>query len=37
MVKVNCLNPIASCGLDMLGDNYEIMDDAALADVILVL
>ncbi|MCI5937620.1 MAG: phosphoglycerate dehydrogenase [Eubacterium sp.] len=36
MVKVNCLNPIASCGLDMLGDNYEIMDDAALADVILV-
>ena len=36
MVKVNCLNPIASCGLGMLGDNYEIMDDAALADVILV-
>lgn len=36
MVKVNCLNPIASCGLDMLGDNYEIIDDAALADVILV-
>lgn len=36
MVKINCLNPIASCGLDMLGDNYEIIDDAALADVILV-
>ena len=35
-IKVNCLNPIAACGLDMLGDNYEIMDDAALADVILV-
>ena len=23
-IKVNCLNPIAACGLDMLGDNYEI-------------
>ena len=22
-IKVNCLNPIAACGLDMLGDNYE--------------
>ena len=22
-IKVNCLNPIAACGLDMLNDNYE--------------
>lgn len=26
-IKVNCLNPIAACGLDMLGDNYEITEN----------
>lgn len=30
-VKVNCLNPIAKCGLDLLDDNYEMVDDAAQA------
>lgn len=35
-VKVNCLNPIAKCGLDLLDDNYEIVDDAAQAEAILV-
>lgn len=35
-VKVNCLNPIAACGLDMLDEEYEIVDDAAQAEAILV-
>jgi len=35
-VKVNCLNPIAKCGLDLLDDNYEMVDDAAQAQAILV-
>ena len=35
-VKVNCLNPIAKCGLDLLDDNYEMVDDAAKAEAILV-
>lgn len=35
-VKVNCLNPIAKCGLDLLNDNYEMVDDAAQAEAILV-
>lgn len=35
-VKVNCLNPIAKCGLDLLDDNYEMVDDAAQAEAILV-
>ena len=30
-IKVNCLNPIAACGLDMLGDNYEITENEAEA------
>lgn len=34
-VKVNCLNPIAKCGLDLLDDNYEMVDDAAQAEAIL--
>lgn len=35
-IKVNCLNPIAACGLDMLTDNYEITENTADADAILV-
>ena len=35
-VKVNCLNPIAKCGLDLLDDNYEMVDDASQAEAILV-
>lgn len=35
-IKVNCLNPIAACGLDMLTDNYEIVENTADADAILV-
>ena len=34
--KVNCLNPIAACGLDMLGDNYEITENTNEAEAILV-
>ena len=36
MTKINCLNPIAACGLDMLTDNYELIDNAAEAEAILV-
>ena len=35
-IKVNCLNPIAACGLDMLGDNYEITENKNEAEAILV-
>ena len=35
-IKVNCLNPIAACGLDMLGDNYEITENTSEAEAILV-
>lgn len=35
-IKVNCLNPIAACGLDMLDDNYEITENTAEAEAILV-
>lgn len=35
-VKINCLNPIAACGLDMLDDNYEIVENTSEADAILV-
>ena len=35
-IKVNCLNPIAACGLDMLDNQYEITENAAEADAILV-
>ena len=28
MTKVKCLNPIAACGLDLLGENYTVTDDA---------
>ena len=35
-IKVNCLNPIAACGLDMLGDNYEITENTNEAEALLV-
>ncbi|MBR1865007.1 MAG: phosphoglycerate dehydrogenase [Lachnospiraceae bacterium] len=36
MTKVNCLNPIAKCGLDLFSDNYEITDNMEGAEVVLV-
>lgn len=36
MKKINCLNPIASCGLDLFPDNYEMVDDLNNADAALV-
>lgn len=36
MIKVNCLNPIAACGMDLLDDKYEKTDDFAAADAVLV-
>lgn len=36
MVKYNCLNPIASCGLDLFTDNYAKVDDMADAQAVLV-
>lgn len=36
MTKVNCLNPIAACGLDLFSDNYEIVDDFENAEAVLV-
>ncbi len=36
MFKVNCLNPIADCGLSLFSDNYEIVDQVESADAILV-
>lgn len=36
MVKYNCLNPIAACGLDLLGANFENTDDFAAANAVLV-
>lgn len=35
-IKVNCLNPIAACGLDMLDSQYEITENTAEADAVLV-
>lgn len=35
-IKVNCLNPIAACGLDMLDGKYEITENTAEAEAILV-
>ncbi len=35
-VKVNCLNPIAACGLDLFDDQYEIVDDVNAAEAVLV-
>lgn len=36
MIKVNCLNPIAACGMDLLDDKYEKTDDFAEAEAVLV-
>ncbi|MCD8134023.1 MAG: phosphoglycerate dehydrogenase [Clostridiales bacterium] len=36
MAKYTCLNPIASCGLDIFPDTYEKTDDFATSDVVLV-
>lgn len=36
MVKVNCLNPIAACGTDLFNSNYEMTEDFAAADAVLV-
>lgn len=35
-VKVNCLNPIAACGMELLPDTYEITDNYADAEAVLV-
>lgn len=35
-IKVNCLNPIAACGLEMLGDNYEVTENFSEAEAVLV-
>ncbi|MBQ8664147.1 MAG: phosphoglycerate dehydrogenase [Eubacterium sp.] len=36
MVKYNCLNPIANCGLDLFTDNYTKVEDMADAQAVLV-
>lgn len=36
MFKVNCLNPIANIGLDLLTDNYQVVDQFSDADAVLV-
>lgn len=36
MIKVNCLNAISKVGLNVLNDNYEIVEDVNDADAILV-
>lgn len=36
MTKVNCLNPIAACGLDLFSDHYEFVDSMENADAVLV-
>ncbi len=36
MFKVSCLNPIAKCGTDLLGDNYAMTENVNEADAILV-
>lgn len=36
MTKVNCLNPIAACGMDLFTDDFEVTDDYAAADAVLV-
>ena len=34
MAKINCLNPIAACGMDLFNDTYEVEDDIAAADAV---
>lgn len=36
-VKINCLNPIAACGMELLPDTYEVTDNFAEADAVLVM
>ena len=36
MAKVKCLNPIAACGMDLLPAGYDVIDELADADVVLV-
>ena len=36
MINVNCLNPIAAVGMDLLSDNYEVVDNMNEADAVLV-
>ena len=36
MAKVKCLNPIAACGMDLLPEGYNVVEDLADADVVLV-
>jgi D-3-phosphoglycerate dehydrogenase len=36
MTKINCLNPIAACGMDLLPDTYEVTDDYEAAEAVLV-
>ncbi len=36
MMKIKCLNPIAQVGLDGFNENYEMTDDLAQADAVLV-
>ena len=36
MTKVKCLNPIAACGMDLLPEGYNVVEDLADADVVLV-
>lgn len=36
MAKVNCLNPIAACGMELLPEDYQVVDTLSDADVVLV-
>ena len=36
MIKINCLNPIAKCGTELFGDNYEMTDNINEAEAVLV-
>ena len=36
MAKINCLNPIADCGMNLFSDKYEVVEDLAGADAALV-
>ena len=36
MAKVKCMNPIAACGMDLLPEGYNVVEDLADADVVLV-
>lgn len=36
MTKINCLNPIADCGMDLFTDKYEVVGDINNADAVLV-